>query len=101
MAALGIDIRLHRAQRLTAELLQGVDLVLTMTSSHKADCVSAGAAQTKVMTIGVFAGTNDEVLDPFGKGFEQYEACAAQLDRLAERVADRLDRDCVAGAPIS
>ena len=68
----GIDLRSHRARRLTQDLVDWADVVLTMTASHKNHVLRmfAGAAG-KTFTLGEFAagpgGQSEEINDPWGK----------------------------------
>jgi protein-tyrosine-phosphatase len=41
--------------------------------------------------LGDYAGTGEEVEDPYGLEREDYEACAGHISRLIEGVADRLE----------
>jgi protein-tyrosine-phosphatase len=44
----------------------------------------------KIRTMGEFASTGEDVPDPYGGSAKDYERVAAQLDRLAALVLDRL-----------
>jgi protein-tyrosine-phosphatase len=90
MQARRIDIRCHRARRINRSLLDWADLVLTMNTQQKKACVNEGALDSKVKTVGEFTGTGEEVEDPIGKGLSAYEQCACQLERLVERIVERL-----------
>jgi protein-tyrosine-phosphatase len=91
MQARGLDISQHRAQ--PAQLLfPWADLVLAMTEDIAETCVRQGAAPAKVKTVGEFAGTGEEVEDPFGRDQERYERCAKQLERLLDRVVARFQQ---------
>lgn len=52
----GIDLRYHRAKRLTPELIKNADLVLTMTLDQKRSALSiAPAERNKIFTLTEFA----------------------------------------------
>ena len=90
MRARSIDLTSHRARPATRDLLEWADLVLTMEESHRKECIARGAPEEKVVTLGDFAGTGEEVSDPYGRGPEEYDACSRQLERLVRKVAERL-----------
>jgi protein-tyrosine-phosphatase len=73
----GIDGSGHRAQRLTAELLDA-DLVLAMTAKHS-DAVLALRPEARVVVL--------DVPDPYGGSLADYRACCEALEvRLRELV---------------
>jgi protein-tyrosine phosphatase len=88
-----LDAEGHRARRLTEELVREADLVLTMTSAHKQGLLARfPEAAGKVFTLGEFAEgpAGGDVEDPYGRGEEAYEQCAARLERLVEQAVQRL-----------
>jgi len=86
----GIDLTGHRARRLSASL--PADLVLTMDRQVTGEAREIGTAGT-LHLIGDFAGApGEEVGDPYGGSIDEHRACAAQVKRLVEAVADRLER---------
>ena len=98
MAEAGLDISGHRAVRLTRELVEGADLVLTMTGRHKEAILKlAPGSEGKVYTIGEFTGRGRdyEIPDPFGLSLEEYRKAARELQGAAKEIAERLARDRV------
>lgn len=83
----GIDLSAHRARRITAELLKESDLILCMTTVHKAMLEQRGV---KCATLGEYAGTSEEVQDPFGGNLERYRACIEQLEGLINIIAGKV-----------
>lgn len=87
----GIDISAHKPAQLTPELVDSADLVLTMSDTHRriiAGMIS-GAAD-KVFTLGVYAGTAEEISDPFGGDKERYRNCMHEIKRCVDAVIERL-----------
>lgn len=89
MARRGISLDAHRAQRVTFKMLEQVDLVLTMGPSH-AVSVAPFVDREKLSTLSAYADEPGVVKDPFGGDDDVYEACAAQLERLIEKMLDRI-----------
>ena len=81
----------HKAQLLTEALLESADLVLTMTTSHKA-AICQGSAVDKVYTLGEYAGCNVSVSDPYGGGIEVYRACADEIYELLLKIRDKVKK---------
>jgi low molecular weight protein-tyrosine phosphatase len=112
----GVDIADHRASILTADRIDGADLIVTMTSEHRAAVAALRPeADDRTFTIRELAaivdGTTsadldglvaiararrddeprdpwaDDVADPLGMPLDTYRAMAADLDDLAGRIA--------------
>jgi protein-tyrosine-phosphatase len=87
-----MDLQHHRATRFSPEVTDWVDVILTMTQSHK-DAVlrTAPAASGKTFTLAEYSGAGGEIQDPMSLGTEPaYERCAEQLASLMPQVLDRL-----------
>ncbi|HET8654707.1 MAG TPA: low molecular weight protein arginine phosphatase [Longimicrobiaceae bacterium] len=87
----GLDLRSHRSQPLTAELVDWADLVLCMSPSHVGPVAWLGGPD-KVDLLGDFAtgGTGGAVPDPFGADEAVYIETLAVLDGLVLAALDRL-----------
>jgi len=99
----GLDLELHRSSPLDPELVTWADLILTMSPNHLAGVMATGGGD-RVAVITSFteplAGSGDEegvrdlrptgVPDPFGGPDELYELTMVELERLVDRVMDRL-----------
>ena len=79
----GIDIASHRAQRLTAELVKGADLLVTMTRGHR-DAVLALDPQSadKVFLLKSFgiAQCAADIYDPVGESLDVYRRVRDEID---------------------
>jgi protein-tyrosine phosphatase len=83
----GIDIRPHRSQMLSSELINMSDQIICMTDSH-AEAVRAimPAAASKVELLDPEGG----IADPFGAGMDVYQACASRMrDLLAAKLKEQ------------
>jgi protein-tyrosine-phosphatase len=93
MRRLGLDIASHCSRRLTQDLIDRADLVLTMSTVHRRRIAgSFPEARSKVVVLGDYAGIRGDVEDPFGGTLEAYYRCAEQLSQLVEGLYDRLTR---------
>lgn len=87
----GLDLRTHRARRLTADL--AADLVLAVDASVAAQARACGVSG-RVELLGDYAGfPGEEVADPYLGSLDEYRRCARQLERLVEATANRLERE--------
>lgn len=109
----------HKSRLVTEKLLDGADVVLTMTEAHRADLVQrfprardkthallrfiadddpGGAGNSKTAdgsatlfgAVGQFGGRYD-IVDPIGGPKEAYEDCADRLDRAIDELLNRLE----------
>lgn len=90
MAARGLSLSGHRSRRFEPDMAMGA-LVLAMTRSHAAR-LKALAPWANIRTLGEWAGTNEEVMDPFGGSMAMYAACAEQLAGLIRAGLKACDR---------
>ena len=85
---LNIDIEGRPSRQVTAEMIENADLVLTMSSSHKAALIPLGG--DKVKTLAEYAGVSGEVTDPFGGSAEVYRQCRDLISDLIEKAVAKL-----------
>jgi len=89
-----LDLSDHRSQRTTAELLGGVDLVLTMTERHKELVTSTWPqCQAKAYTLREYANAGEDVGDPYGGSLQDYENTAATLEVMLKAAVARIRRE--------
>lgn len=89
---MGIDISAHRAQKLTRELIEKADLILTMESAQEI-YVSAimPQAKNKTHTLMQYAGRKvKDIADPYGQSEETYRDCATQIKMVVVDIIPRL-----------
>lgn len=92
MSEWGLDLGEHRAAHLNQELVEGADLILVMTASHRAQILDKyPAAEDKVFTLIHFAhGRHEDVFDPYGGDESVYRQAAAQIRRAVDSVISKL-----------
>lgn len=90
-----LDLSAHRAQQLTAALVQDADLVLTMGEAHLERALSLGGAG-KAYLLTDYASHGEDarsISDPIGADLHVYRDTADELEEEIERVFDRLAAD--------
>ena len=91
MAERGIDISAHRAQTVTAEMLDQYNLILTMEPGQKeALQVEFPAFADRVFLLSEMEGAQLAVEDPYGGPIEGYRATARKIDRMLVRGMTRI-----------
>jgi protein-tyrosine-phosphatase len=91
----GLDLSAHRARRLSAQVIQEADLVLTMSAHHR-DRVIDDGGMGKVFLLGTYAGRKGEdaaVNDPYGASLDEYRITYDELDRLIQAAVGRLEAE--------
>ncbi len=89
-SACGLELATHRARRLSRRFT--ADLVLTMDRETERDA-NAMNLPGRVEMLGDYAGTGEEVADPYGRSRRHHDDMAAQLERLVPLVLARLVAD--------
>ena len=96
LKGLELDVSGHSARQLTAEILEDVDLVLTMTVNHKRSIQQKfPSVAAKVFTIKEYAGKTEEldIHDPYGYGLEAYRRVADELQTNLALIWKRLEAE--------
>ncbi len=93
-AEMGLDLSGHSSRPVDADMVSKNDLILAMEGFHR-DFILRNfpAAAGKIFTLGEFAGTGEEIPDPYGGGLQLYRACARKLDALLIMALARLKRE--------
>ena len=85
MEDLGIDISDHRARRVDYDLLDSVDLILTMENGHKeALCMEFPAFSERIYLLSEMAGDKSDIEDPYGGAYTGYEAAAQDIQQYLD-----------------
>ena len=94
MNARGLNIAGRPAKRLDDARVSGASVVLTMTERH-AQALRRRLPQhsDRILSLGEYIGTGEDVADPYGGDAATYERTARQLERMLKRAADRLLAD--------
>ncbi len=91
MSSIGMDISRHRSRVVTAELLDGADLILTMEQGHK-EALRAefpGAAR-RVFLLTEMVGYEQSIQDPYGASFEEWRETAKEIGMYIDQGFDRI-----------
>lgn len=81
----GLSLRAHRSMRVSAEVLERFDLILTMESGHKeALHAEFPALAHKIFMLSEMAGKKVGVEDPVSLGLLEYRAAADEIDHWLE-----------------
>lgn len=87
----GADIRRHRSEPITADLLDRFSLVLVMEQRHRQMIEGAfPQAAGKVELLTEVAGEQGDVDDPVGKGIQHYQVMADRVSSLLEGGMERI-----------
>jgi protein-tyrosine phosphatase len=88
----GIDSA-HQSQRLTGDLLDWADLVLTMTQAQKILLLSQVPQMAeKLATLNEYAGNTSQpdIEDPHGCDLDSYRKCAEEIEAACNALLNRL-----------
>lgn len=84
----GLDLSAHRSRRMTEQILDTADVILTMTRGHRDAILSQfPEAADRVHTLRVDGG---DIADPVGSPLEVYQHCADQIDEQLGIWVERL-----------
>ena len=92
----GLDLKNHMARQLTLELIDEVDLILTMTRNHKQHILTmVSYAGEKVLTIKEYAHNlnSHDIYDPIGQPIEAYKECADELEYNIRLILEKIIND--------
>jgi protein-tyrosine-phosphatase len=86
MAERGLDISGHRAQQLTAGLVEAADIIIVMAEQHRRSIfVTWPRAIAKVLLLSELAGDHADVEDPYGGEQWEYDETAAIIEDYVRR----------------
>lgn len=93
MGELGIDIGSHRSREVNHEIVNAADLILTMEKGHKeALQIEFPGKRDHIWLLTELIGPGYDIPDPYGKGLQDFEATAAELEVLIERGVNEILR---------
>jgi protein-tyrosine-phosphatase len=86
----GLLLKDHRSRKVTAEMLAGMDLVLTMEKNHAEALRNEFPEQDeKVYVLSEMVGEHWDLVDPIGGSLEDYQTAAKLLD---DTISEGLER---------
>ncbi len=84
----GLDISSHCSKQLTMELIDSVDFIVPMTSSHTQMLLLAGVNENKILKF------DEEIADPFGCSLEVYKNCSMQIEKnIKNTIGEMYDKN--------
>ena len=87
----GIDIRAHRSQPVSRDLLEEFNLILTMERNHKeALNIEFPEYAGRIFMISDLTGVGYDIADPIGGPLYDYEITLIELENLIERGFSRI-----------
>jgi len=96
-AALGVDIRGHRARSLDPEMVRQADLILAMEPFQRDIVIRAlpSSAQGRVRLLADFESPrqSDTIADPYHQSPEVYQACLERIHRCLDGLVRHLSSD--------
>ncbi len=94
MAEKGVDLEPHISQMLTMDLVENVDLILTMTNSHKASILgSVPWLDEKVFTLKEYVGDHGDIADPFGGSLEVYKESVKDIENALKLLIEKIKEE--------
>lgn len=89
-----IDISDRNAVLLSDEMVENMDLILTMTSEIKMIIVNLFPQfSSKIFTLNEFLASEDEVIDPYGGSISIYSETFEQLKNYISLLLDKIKED--------
>lgn len=95
-----LDLNAHRSRALSREMVADADLILGMGTHHVERAMALGG-EGKTHLLADYADGSAEgrtIADPFGGDLALYRSTADELERLIERVLDRIGAAGTSGA---
>jgi len=87
----GLDLNSHHPKNVDSSLADWADLVLVMESGHKQQVISRfPEAAKKTHLLSEYVGESGDVPDPYLRGIAIYRKCAATLQSLLNKLAEKL-----------
>jgi protein-tyrosine-phosphatase len=90
-AELGLDLSMHRAQRVDGDMVEAADLIVCMTRSQ-VDALKAEFPEhgKRIVLLSGLSGVGYDVPDPYGGPRSGYDAMLRELRDLIERGGRRI-----------
>ena len=91
MEEMGLDLKEHKSVNIKDLEPRDYDLILTMTRWHKNEAALLGnIPPDRLFTLNEYAGTKEEIHDPYGGDLSVYRLCAVQIKTLLEIAAKKI-----------
>lgn len=90
----GLSLDDHETTMLSISLVEEVDLILTMTLSHKTSILSSAPwLEGKVFTLKEYVRLPGDITDPFGGSVETYRICLEDIEQSLELLVEKLKEE--------
>lgn len=89
----GVDIKNHRAQRITQSILEESDLIIAMTNGHKKEILDRSPeSEGKVFTLYEYVDGDHKrnVDDPYGMSMGTYRECAEEIWEATMKLVEKM-----------
>ena len=94
LALNGIDASSHVSTLLNDNVLRRSWLVLTMTKKHKEKILQLyPTSASKVFTLSEYAGSNNDIADPIGKGIEYYKKTFEEINEKIKIIFEKIKEE--------
>lgn len=90
MKEYNVDISGRKSKTVTADLVGGADLVLTMSKLHKEALIRMFRENEKIYTLSEYIGEDEDVSDPFGGDENVYRQCRDKLYEMIKKVTEKI-----------
>ena len=85
----GLDLSEHVSKQISEEDIKTSDVIFTMTNAHKQMLMNVCAKYGKpIFSLAEFAGSTEEISDPYGGSLEVYENCFRQIAGYVNMAAE-------------
>lgn len=89
-----VDLKSHRANNIRKSDVEKMDLILTATINHKNMVLQLyPQLQGKVFTMKEYVGDIEDgidIKDPWGSNISVYRMCAGELNKIIEKIIDKM-----------
>ena len=89
-----VDLKKHRATNIVDSNIEGMDVILCATTSHKNNVLNRyPELEGKVYTMKEYAEypANDmDINDPWGCSYETYKKCSKEISECIEKIIDKI-----------
>ncbi|MFA6807406.1 MAG: low molecular weight protein arginine phosphatase [Eubacteriales bacterium] len=91
MFAKGVDIKNHRAKKISNKILVDIDYIVTMTKSQEVFLEDEYPnLEGKIICLGDWCGMGKDVSDPWGGSEEVYRQCAVEIEKMIKIIATKI-----------
>lgn len=89
-----VDLKFHRATNIRNSNIEEMDLILCATTNHKNMVLEMyPSVEGKVYTMKEYVGENEngvDISDPWGYDLVVYRKCASEINRIVEKIIDKM-----------